>query len=129
METSRDAFVDSGWMPEPIGLGWTVARKIVMANVATCVTSRTLQSNHSKRFTMKAAPKPRLPRAILTDIHGVAKMLDVEISSIIRKNHLGLMPAPLNIDGQDRWRKDEIKHWANDGCPNRETWERRQYRR
>ena len=77
-----------------------------------------------------SASKPRATRsrrAVLTDALGVAEMLGSTVQVVLSNNAEGLMPAPLIIGGEERWRVAEIRHWVKEGCPDRKTWERRHY--
>ena len=71
---------------------------------------------------MYEQPQERLPKAVMIDEHGVAKMLGCPVASVRKSHHEGRMPAPLRIGDQERWRVRELRHWVEDGCPAREEW-------
>lgn len=35
----------------------------------------------------------------------------------------GRIPAPVKLGGRTLWRADELRRWAEAGCPDRRTWE------
>jgi predicted DNA-binding transcriptional regulator AlpA len=54
----------------------------------------------------------------------LARALGYTVKTITRKLQQGLLPSPVRIGGQERWRVDEVRAWLKAGCPNRRDWER-----
>ena len=71
---------------------------------------------------------PRAARPILVDAKTVADMLGGTLQSIVRDHDAGMLPRPIVLGGEERWRVAEIRRWVREGCPLREVWERRWYR-
>lgn len=55
----------------------------------------------------------------------LADMLGLSVRQIWRLNSAGKLPKPLKIGGSVRWKRAEIVHWFDAGCPDRRTWEAR----
>jgi predicted DNA-binding transcriptional regulator AlpA len=70
----------------------------------------------------------RAKRPVMTDAKGVAELMSTNPAAVWRQLGEGMMPAPLMIGGEERWRIAEIRHWIQEGCPDRRSWERRWYR-
>jgi predicted DNA-binding transcriptional regulator AlpA len=65
---------------------------------------------------------------LLIDIKRVAEMLGRSERSIVRDDEEGRIPASVSLGGAKRWRLKELRMWVKAGCPDRETWERREQR-
>lgn len=59
----------------------------------------------------------------LIDARELAAMLGVTTATIRRRNSEGAIPKPIEVDGEIRWHKHEIRRWIGAGLPSRETWE------
>ena len=55
--------------------------------------------------------------AKLTDVKGVAMMIECSPRHVYRMSDAGWMPRPMKIGRMSRWRIDHIDKWINDGCP------------
>ncbi len=44
-------------------------------------------------------------------------------SSWYKNLALGLIPRPVKIGGALRWRREELLHWIDTGCPARTVWD------
>ena len=53
---------------------------------------------------------------------GVASTLSVSEETVDRWNRLGLLPAPVKVNGVLLWGARELAEWVNAGCPDRKTW-------
>jgi excisionase family DNA binding protein len=60
--------------------------------------------------------------ALLTDIAGVAALLKVSRRTAYRLDDAGLLPAPLVLGKQKRWRVAEVEAWIRAGAPPRKAW-------
>jgi predicted DNA-binding transcriptional regulator AlpA len=58
-----------------------------------------------------------LASAALMDVDAVAAMLDCSARHVCRLTHDGEMPQPVKLRALTRWRRAEIEHWLDDGCP------------
>jgi len=58
----------------------------------------------------------------LISVSEVALMLNVSVRTIWRMESKGDLVSPtLRRGGVVRWRRDEVEHWINSGCPSRES--------
>ena len=55
--------------------------------------------------------------ARLLDVEAVAEMLDVSTRHVYRLADAGRMPRPLKLGGANRWERNALAAWINDGCP------------
>lgn len=55
------------------------------------------------------ASKTSLPRALPIDISELAALLGRSEMSIRRDDEAGRIPAPINLGGSVRWRRNEIR--------------------
>lgn len=60
----------------------------------------------------------------LTDIRGLAKLIDISVSTARRLDVAGKVPVSLKIGGSKKWRISELKEWICEGCPSRVKWEK-----
>jgi predicted DNA-binding transcriptional regulator AlpA len=91
-------------------------------------TKERIVSENQPKFT-EPTKAPRAQKPVVTDASGVAEMVACDVGKVWRLQEEGRMPAPILVGGEERWRIAEIKHWIQEGCPDRRTWERRFYRR
>ena len=68
-------------------------------------------------------PRPALP--LLIDARAVGGMLGVPETTIWKFDREGTLPRSVEVGGERRWRRKEIRRWIGQGCPDRETWEAR----
>lgn len=57
--------------------------------------------------------------------HDLATILRVSAKHVSVMNVAELLPAPLVVGSQHRWRRVEIREWMNAGCPPRAEWRER----
>ena len=55
--------------------------------------------------------------AALLAVEAVAELLSCSARHVYRLADAGRMPRPLKLGGANRWRRDELKRWIDDGCP------------
>jgi predicted DNA-binding transcriptional regulator AlpA len=67
--------------------------------------------------------QPHDSASILVRKSTLAKILDISVRTLSRKESGGHLPAALMIAGSKRWRRSEIEAWVEAGCPPRKTWE------
>lgn len=60
--------------------------------------------------------------SLLLSAEQLAQLLAVSSRTIRRLDSAGKLPRGLRVGGLKRWRRDEITHWIEAGCPNRSNW-------
>ncbi len=55
------------------------------------------------------------PRMI--DVAAIAKLLGVSSRHVYRLVDSSRMPRPIKLGGANRWDKEIVTRWINDGCP------------
>ena len=68
-------------------------------------------------------PRPALP--LLIDARAVGAMLGVNEMTVWRYDREGTLPRSVEVGGERRSRRKEIKRRCDQGCPSREAWEAR----
>ncbi len=63
------------------------------------------------------------PQTELTDIKGIAAMLNIGESTANRLDASGRLPMPVRIGKSKKWRIHEIQKWIQEGAPARTKWE------
>lgn len=61
--------------------------------------------------------------SLLIDIAVLAVLLDRSEASLERDIPAGRLPAPVWLGGSRKWRRKEIEHWVDAGCPTQAEWE------
>ena len=64
-------------------------------------------------------PRP----AVLIDAKAVGVMLGVTEATVRKYDREGMLPRSVEVGGERKWHRKEIKHWIGQGCPSREAWE------
>ena len=75
--------------------------------------------NHKSRMKKENGVK-----ALLTDVHGFATMINRSARTIHRLNDAGKIPKPLRINRGLLWRKSDIFLWLENDCPSRRQFEK-----
>jgi predicted DNA-binding transcriptional regulator AlpA len=60
---------------------------------------------------------------LLVSARVAAALCGVSLRQWWRWSAMGCVPAPVRIGSTKRWRADELRRWAEAGCPCREEWE------
>ena len=47
----------------------------------------------------------------------LAELLGISVRTVWRNESNGNLPAPVRLGGLVRWRRSEIMHWIDEGCP------------
>ena len=68
-------------------------------------------------------PRPALP--LLIDARAVGAMLGVNEATVWKYDREATLPRSVEISGERRWRRKEIRAWVREGCPSRAAWESR----
>ncbi len=63
---------------------------------------------------------PQLP-LLLRDAEAAA-LCGLSRSGWLKACSAGRTPLPVRIGRACRWRADELRRWADAGCPNRDAW-------
>jgi predicted DNA-binding transcriptional regulator AlpA len=67
--------------------------------------------------------RPTRPAQELTDIKGVAAMLNIAERTTRRLDVEGRLPVAIKIGKSKRWRISELHQWIEAGAPGRQKWE------
>jgi hypothetical protein len=54
--------------------------------------------------------------------HELATILRISSKKVSAMHVAELLPAPLVVGCQHRWRREEIRGWLSEGCPPRAEW-------
>lgn len=73
-------------------------------------------TNFRRAFEM-AEPETQLASARLMTVEAVASMLAISTRHVYRLADSGRMPRPVKLGGANRWNRDTLEAWINDGCP------------
>lgn len=46
-----------------------------------------------------------------------ARLLQISLRTLWRLNSAGDVPSPVRLGGAVRWRRAEVVHWIDEGCP------------
>jgi len=63
-------------------------------------------------------------QTLLTDVRGLATMINRSERTIHRLNDSGKIPKPLRINRGLLWRKSDILLWLENDCPSRRQFEK-----
>lgn len=89
------------------------------------------QPDHSEAFPGKRkkgqrGPKTSMaPDALLAGPKDLARILNISLVSVHRRNSDGTLPKPIKIGNSVGWLVSEIKEWLEAGAPPRDVWEDR----
>ena len=61
----------------------------------------------------------------LVDVRAVARLLSCSQRHVYRLADAGKMPKPLRLGTLNRWSRQAIMRWINDGCPSMRRGARR----
>lgn len=81
----------------------------------------TQATNAADGRTIGRGAAPREVAALL-GVEAVAQMLSCSVRHVYRLSDAGRMPRPVKVGTCVRWRRDELRQWINEGCPD---WRRR----
>lgn len=59
----------------------------------------------------------RLPEPLVWDRREAAAALGVSLRCFVYWASAGRVPGYVSMNGRPRWRRDAIKKWIRDGCP------------
>ena len=51
----------------------------------------------------------------------LADLLQLSTRSIWRLKNAAKLPAPIEIGGSVRWKREEVRQWIAEGCPDRQA--------
>jgi predicted DNA-binding transcriptional regulator AlpA len=74
--------------------------------------SRWLQTRSRVVLSTQPVKPSSLPDSVLLGAEGVCKVLSISRATFFRMKKAGLLPDPVNIGGQFRWRRTEIERLA-----------------
>lgn len=65
-----------------------------------------------------AEPESQLVASVrLMTVEAVASMLAISTRHVYRLADSGRMPRPIKLGGSNRWDREAIDAWIEDGCP------------
>jgi predicted DNA-binding transcriptional regulator AlpA len=60
---------------------------------------------------------------LLLSAQDLARLLNISVRSVWRRDSAGQIPRPVRIGRSVRWSRDEVAAWVRAGCPARVVWE------
>jgi excisionase family DNA binding protein len=75
----------------------------------------------TRESTPQSSPDQRVP--LLVDVDEVARLLSISRTTVFKLINSDRMVAPIRLGRALRWNFEELRAWANAGCPSRYRWE------
>jgi len=63
------------------------------------------------------------PAPLLVDAKTAAKLLSVGKTKLYELHAAGRVPLPIRLGRAVRWNAEELRRWADAGCPPRDRWQ------
>ena len=70
-------------------------------------------------------PSQQAGTSLLIDVHTTADLCGTSVRSVYRWVEKGVLPKPVRVNGNSRWRRTTINEWVALGCPRRTSRPRR----